>query len=314
MVTPHNTLFPMTPLPKKRQQAPFLGSIRARLLGIIVPFAVALIAIVGVLAWFDARDLYAGRQDELRTVEVASKVLQQQYDEFKKGTISEAEAQLRAKASIRAMRYNADDYLFAIDKDASVVVHGTRPDLEGKDVSKQQTRSGKYFFADMNKIAAEQGQGFIDYEYPKPGAAMDQPSPKLTFVKLFAPWQWTIGTGMYIDDVEATIWSRVLWTSANALAAAPFASRNGRISTPRVMDKLLLCAKHSRDIGTARGRVRRLKTQTEALSGERAASRPRADRLTALDPWISSPGGSQREAPRAGRSSTLPRSRPGARA
>ena len=79
---------------------------------------------VATLTWIDARDIYAGRQDELRTViEVAYKVVQQQYDEFKKGTISEAEAQQRAKASIRAMRYNANDYFFVQDKDVVTIVH-----------------------------------------------------------------------------------------------------------------------------------------------------------------------------------------------
>src|SRR5208283_3986991 len=153
----------MTPLPARRQHAPFLGSIRARLLGIIALFGVALVAIVAMLTWFAARDIYAGRQDELRTViQVASKVVQQQYDEFKKGTISEADAQQRAKASIRAMRYNANDYFFVQDKDLVTIVH-PRSDQEGKDGSKQQDASGKYFFVEMHKIATEQGQGFVDY-------------------------------------------------------------------------------------------------------------------------------------------------------
>ncbi len=209
----------MTTLLVKRQHAPFLGSIRARLMGIIALFGVALIAMVAALAWLAARDIYAGRQDELRTVvEVASKVIQQQYDEFKKGTISEAEAQQRAKASIRAMRYNANDYFFVQDKGIVTIVHGVRPDQEGRDGSQQKDPTGKYFAVEMRKIAAEQGQGFVSYEYPKPGAAMDQPSPKLSYVKLFAPWQWTLGTGMYIDDIEAIVWSRVLWTAATALA------------------------------------------------------------------------------------------------
>ena len=116
------------------------------------------------------------------------------------------------------MRYNANDYFFVQDKDVVLIVHGMRPDQEGRDVSQQQDPTGKYFAVEMHKIAAEQGQGFVNYEYPKPGAAMDQPSPKLSYVKLFAPWQWTLGTGMYIDDIEATVWSRVLWTAATALA------------------------------------------------------------------------------------------------
>jgi methyl-accepting chemotaxis protein len=206
-------------LPLEKQHIRFLASIRARLLGIVVLFAVALIAIVAMLSWFTASDLYAGRQDELRTVvEVASKALQEQYDEFKRGAVSEAEAKERAKAIVRAMRYNANDYFFVQDKDVVTIVHGTRPDQEGRDGSQQKDQSGKYFFAEINKVATEQGQGFVNYEYPKPGAAMDQPSPKLSFVKLFAPWQWTVGTGMYIDDVEATVRSRVLWTAVIALA------------------------------------------------------------------------------------------------
>jgi methyl-accepting chemotaxis protein len=197
----------------------FLGSIRARLMGVIALFGVALVAMVATLTWIDARDIYAGRQDELRTViDVASKVVQQQYDEFKKGTISEAEAQQRAKASIRALRYNTDDYFFVQDKDIVTIVHGVRSDQEGLDGSKQQDHNGKYFFAEMNKVAAENGQGFVDYQYAKPGAPLDQPSPKLSYVKLFAPWQWTLGTGMYVDDIEAAIWARALWTAGTALA------------------------------------------------------------------------------------------------
>jgi len=197
----------------------FLGSIRARLMGVIALLGAALVAMVATLTWIDARDIYAGRQDELRTViDVAEKVVQQQYDEFKKGTISEAEAQQRAKAAIRAMRYNEDDYFFVQDKNLITIVHGTRPDQEGLDGSKQQDHDGKYFFVEMHKIATENGQGFVDYQYAKPGAPLDQPSPKLSYVKLFTPWQWTLGTGMYVDDVDATIRARALWTGAIALA------------------------------------------------------------------------------------------------
>ncbi len=197
----------------------FLGSIRARLFGVVALFAAALIAMVATLAWIDARDIYAGRRDELRTViEVAYKVVEQQYNEFKNGKISEAEAQERAKANLRAMRYNTNDYFFVQDKDVVTIVHGARPDQEGLDMSNKQDPTGKYFSREMTKVAAENGQGFVDYQYAKPGAPLDQPSPKLSYVKLFAPWQWTLGTGMYVDDIDATILARVLWTGATALA------------------------------------------------------------------------------------------------
>jgi methyl-accepting chemotaxis protein len=213
-------LFSMPRFSEQTQLHRFLGSIRARLLGIIALFGVALVAMVATLTWIDARDIYAGRQDELRTVtEVAYKVMEQQYNEFKSGRISEAEAQQRAKASVRALRYSGDEYFFVQDKNVINIVHGTRADQEGVDSSKRQDPTGKYFAAEFNRVAAENANGgFVDYEFAKPGAPLDQPSPKLSYVKLFAPWQWTLGTGMYVDDINATVSSRVLWTTAIALA------------------------------------------------------------------------------------------------
>ncbi|MGD0561760.1 MAG: cache domain-containing protein, partial [Roseiarcus sp.] len=196
-----------------------LGSIRARLAGIVALFAAALIAIVAVLTWMEASAIYAARQDELKTViQVAYKVIERQYDDYKSGKITEAEAQERAKANVRAMRYNTNDYFFIQDNDVVTIVHGVRPDQEGVDGSKQADPTGKLFSVEMHKVAAEQGQGFVDYQYAKPGAPLDQPSAKLSFVKLFAPWKWTLGTGVYIDDISAMIWRRVFISSAVAFA------------------------------------------------------------------------------------------------
>ena len=195
-----------------------LGSIRGRLLGIMLLFGIVLVGMVATLTWLDARDIYTGRRDELRTViEVAYKVVEQQYNDFKGGKISEPEAQERAKAAMRALRYNTNNYFFVQDKDIVTIVHGVRPDQEGVDGSKQKDPNGKFFSVEMRKMVVENGQGYVDYEYAKPGAPLDQPSPKLSYVKLFAPWQWTLGTGMYIDDVDATIWTRIYWTAAAGL-------------------------------------------------------------------------------------------------
>jgi methyl-accepting chemotaxis protein len=206
--------------PRNQNERPrFLASIRARLAGVVALFAVALIAIVSLLTWMEAGAIYSARQDELRTVtQVAYKVIERQYDEFKSGKITEAEAQERAKANVRAMRYNTNDYFFVQDNDIVTIVHGVRPDQEGVDGSKTMDPTGKHFSLEMHKVALEQGQGFVDYQYAKPGAPLDQPSPKLSYVKFFAPWKWTLGTGVYVDDISAMIWQRIYASSAVALA------------------------------------------------------------------------------------------------
>ena len=151
----------MTTLPENPHHDRFLGSIRVQLSGIVVLFGIALIAIVAALAiWIDARDVYAGREDELRTVtEVAAKVVQQQYDEFKKGTISEEEAQRRAKASVRALRYNANDYFFVEDKNIITSPMARGPKQRGSIVRRHKIRRESISSSNSINVAAEKGAG-----------------------------------------------------------------------------------------------------------------------------------------------------------
>ena len=196
----------------------FLSSIRARMAGVVVLFALALIGISVALTWLQADEIYAGRRDQLRAVvQAAVKSVDRQYQDFKAGKLTEAEAQERAKAVLRAMRYNDDDYLFAQDDRMFTIVH-PRPEQEGKDSSKSRDATGKYFPIEMHDVAARDGQGFVYYSYAKPGAAQDQPSPKLSYVQAFAPWKWTIGTGVYIDDLQARVWRQALVSGGIGLA------------------------------------------------------------------------------------------------
>jgi methyl-accepting chemotaxis protein len=62
---------------------------------------------------------------------------------------------------------------------------------------------GKYLFKAFVDVCKKKGEGFVDYYWPKPGE--EAPVPKISFVKLFDQWEWIIGSGIYIDDVEKEI-------------------------------------------------------------------------------------------------------------
>jgi methyl-accepting chemotaxis protein len=49
------------------------------------------------------------------------------------------------------------------------------------------------------KVAKEQKEGLVKYQWSKPGK--DKAQPKFSYVKGFEPWQWVIGTGIYVDDL-----------------------------------------------------------------------------------------------------------------
>jgi len=213
-------------MPKFLQALPGLASLRSvrgRLASVLVLFALAMAALIGLQTWRAVEDTYAAREDLLRNViELASRAVEAQYSAFKAGAIGEAEAQVRAKAILRAMRYNKGDFLFVYDDDVITIVNGMKPEAEGLDGKRNKDPTGKFFSTDMQKLAAAQGEGFVHYQYPKPGASMDQPSPKISFVKFFAPWRWTIGTGVYLDDLNARIRSELMLGVGLAVALTLF--------------------------------------------------------------------------------------------
>jgi methyl-accepting chemotaxis protein len=102
---------------------------------------------------------------------------------------------------IKDMRYNNNGYIWINDMHPKMVMHPIKPSLNGKDLSDFKDPNGKHLFNEFVKVCREKGEGFVDYMWPKPG--YDKPVAKLSYVKLFKPWNWIIGTGVYLDDIKA---------------------------------------------------------------------------------------------------------------
>ena len=107
-----------------------------------------------------------------------------------------------AKSMIGTLRYGPEnkDYFWINDTDAKMVMHPYKPKLNGKDLSDFKDPNGKRLFVEFVKVCKENGEGFVEYMWPKPG--YDKPVSKLSYVKLFKEWNWIIGTGVYTDDIE----------------------------------------------------------------------------------------------------------------
>lgn len=119
------------------------------------------------------------------------------------GTLSKEEAQKQAAERIGAIRYNEKDYLWINDLTPKMIMHPIKPELNGKDLSENKDANGKLHFNEMVKVCKENGKGFVQYVWSKPGGTA--PVPKLSYVELYQPWGWVVGTGIYIDDVTAHV-------------------------------------------------------------------------------------------------------------
>ncbi|WP_395948581.1 MULTISPECIES: methyl-accepting chemotaxis protein [Aeromonas] len=119
----------------------------------------------------------------------------------RKGELDEGRAKAEALAAINGLRYGEEDYFWINDSHPTMVMHPMKPELDGKDLSGVEDKQGLRLFVAFADLAKAQGAGEVAYYWPKPG--VEEPVRKISYIKRFAPWDWIIGTGVYVDDVEA---------------------------------------------------------------------------------------------------------------
>jgi methyl-accepting chemotaxis protein len=168
---------------------------------IILPFI--LIFFFKFLPSMEAK-LYQDKKDNVQqTVEVAFGIIDRYHKMQTNGNLSKAEAQKQAKAVIQNLRYGENEYFWINTYEPRMVMHPIKPQLNGKELSENKDPNGKYLFLEMVKTAKRQGSGFVDYMWPKPG--YDKPVHKISYVKGFDDWDWIVGSGVYVNDVEEEI-------------------------------------------------------------------------------------------------------------
>ncbi len=169
--------------------------------------AVIIMAFTATIAWVYSEakhTLFADKNQEVQhIVETAWGVVDHYVKEAEAGTISVEQAQQLAKEAIRATRYDGGNYLWITDTQAGIVMHPMKPEWEGTNKADFADPNGVRIFVEMAEVAKAKGEGFVAYSWPKPNDP--KPIPKTAFTKLIPQWGWAIGSGLYLDDVEAEL-------------------------------------------------------------------------------------------------------------
>ena len=106
------------------------------------------------------------------------------------------------------MRYGRGEYYFVMDPQVVLVMHPTAPQLVGKPQIDQKDASGYAFNRDMQQQLKTAGVARVTYVWPKAGS--DVPIGKMSVAKIYGPWGYTVGTGVYSDDLRDDLWSTVV--------------------------------------------------------------------------------------------------------
>jgi methyl-accepting chemotaxis protein len=149
-------------------------------------------------------NFHAQKQSEVKhAVESTQTIVEYFVKKSTSGELAREEAMNLAKAAIKNSRYDDNNYFWINDLTPRMVMHPIKPELDGQDLSDDADPNGKRLFVEMVGVVRSAGSGFVDYEWAKPGFA--KPVPKTSYVKLIPEWGWIIGSGLYLDDVEAEL-------------------------------------------------------------------------------------------------------------
>ncbi|MEZ5833818.1 MAG: cache domain-containing protein [Dongiaceae bacterium] len=188
-----------------------LGNLRiGRRMALVVVLSIIGTLLVGAVDAWRSRDMLM-QDREVKTqhvVEVAYGIVATYYQQVQTGTLAEADAQKAALAELGSLRYGGQEYFWVNDMTPRMVMHPIKADLVGKDLSDMTDSNGKHLFVEFVETVKRDGAGFVDYMWPKPGS--ENPVAKISYVKGFAPWGWVIGSGIYVDDVNAIFWRIIM--------------------------------------------------------------------------------------------------------
>lgn len=112
------------------------------------------------------------------------------------GLLSRIEAQDAAISHVRAMRYGREmkDYFWINDNAPTINMHPYCPDLDGRSLRDFADPHGKLLFVEFVRIVKQDVEGYVDYMWQWKDDP-DQIAPKISFVKGFMPWGWTVVQG-----------------------------------------------------------------------------------------------------------------------
>jgi len=172
--------------------------IAAALIGIVLTSAFGLYAL--------RQNLYEGRQEEIHKVALLSRGVLERYQKLEaSGKLSREEAQSQAKEALSGLRHE-DDYIFVRTMDNQMLVHADLSRI-GKVDKGSKTADGRMTSDIYVTDLAKADRVYMIAYVARPGDSTKTPVPKLLGAIRFEPWNWVVGNGVFIDDLDAAFMS-----------------------------------------------------------------------------------------------------------
>ncbi len=185
-------------------------SSRSKLLSLVLVPLVVLSLLITLIFYFNGmkdlkvqeetyrQDLLTIKKEELKAhLKMATTAINDLYQ-----SSTDTNSQQEAKQILSNMRFAEDGYFFAYDSKGVNTLHAIKPELEGKNLYNLKDSNGVSVISGIID-AAKTGDGFMYFSWNKP--SINAPAPKLGYSQYLEKWDWILGTGIYIDDIDHAV-------------------------------------------------------------------------------------------------------------
>jgi methyl-accepting chemotaxis protein len=189
--------------------------------------------VLGIMLWYSVvnmkENLLEERYDRAKdSIEIAIATVNYFHTLQLENKLTESEAQKSALTELSKMTFGKDGYFFTFKQQGDQIIlleHPFRKDKINKDISKLNDINGNSIYVNFVNLIKKQGKGFSTYHTIKPtksdkdsksdkhskSDAKSNIHKKTSYISSFKPWDWGIGSGIYIDDIDDAIWEDSRW-------------------------------------------------------------------------------------------------------
>ncbi|AFQ46422.1 methyl-accepting chemotaxis protein [Desulfosporosinus meridiei] len=209
-------------------------------------------------------------------VQTAHSLVQDVYNSQQKGELTPEEAKKKAADLVRNLRFDGENY-FWVDTTEGINVVLLGRDTEGKSRYEAKDSAGVSFVQEFIKNGTQVSGGYTDYTFAKPNET--EPLPKRSYTLLFEPYNWVIGTGNWVDNIDKLVEVKqleleqkakrdIIFTLVSMLVAIGISLVLGTMLSKKITNNIVAIAKNADEIAKGNLKVENLSINSKDELGQ----------------------------------------------
>lgn len=228
-------------------------TIKSKLASIVVLSAI-LIAMACAYNLVQQRNSSLQERESKLSAQVEAVISLTQHFYNLRSELGEETAKQQALNAIEALRYDANNYFWVLNQDLTVVQHPLKPALNGQSAQNFKDGAGKYHWREMVTISnTPEQKGFLEYQWKSPQGELKD---KISYVQLFPEWNWIIGTGIMVSDIQDAFYALAIKEAVVALFLSALLFVLGYMISNNILVPLHRLIAHTHKIADGDLRVR----------------------------------------------------------